>query len=82
MSGEAAELPHCARCGLDIEPGRGTGGWSASGPGTWYHSEEDDCGPPLPAVPLPAVRLSGGRGTWPSDHDIERLLDEEEGAGS
>jgi hypothetical protein len=67
--------PRCARCGLKIPPGREAGGWGISGPGAWYHADEDECGPPLPAEPLPAVRLSGGHGPWPSDHDIEQFLD-------
>jgi hypothetical protein len=65
----------CARCGLDIAAGHEAGGWSASGPGGWFHADEDACGPPLPPEPLPDVRLSGGHGPWPSNRDIERLLD-------
>ena len=70
----------CARCGLDVDAGRETGGWSASGPGAWYHADEDDCGPPLPTEPLQAVRLSGGRGPWPSDYDIEQFVGRPDGA--
>lgn len=65
----------CARCRLRIQLGHEGGGWATSGPGHLVHADIRECGPPVPPEPLPPVRLSGGRGPWPSDHDLRQLID-------
>jgi hypothetical protein len=67
----------CDRCGLRITPGHEDGGWATSGPGSWYHADRDECGPPLPELPLPEPHPVGGE--WPTDQDITRLLNHETG---
>lgn len=67
----------CVRCLLRIEPGHEGGGWATSGPGHLTHADIRECGPLPPPEPLPPVRLSAGRGPWPSDHDLQQLLDSE-----
>lgn len=60
----------CVRCGLVIPPGAEAGGWANSGPGRWYHRDLTACGPMLTPPPLP-----GPLGPWPTQADLDRLLD-------